>query len=542
MRRSPSRPMARAALAAIATFVLVASCANATSSTTPVPPASPASPASPAATVAPSVPASATLPPTAAPAASASPGADASTGPAAAVSASPTASTTARAASGPDVLTSTVPRASADPAAAKIAAESVNAFALDLFRKVRADGTVGLADRNAVFSPLSIVLALALVRAGAVGETAAQIDAVLHASGWDALGAGLGSLDDVLSKRQAMIVGADGEPQISPALRIANAAFAQKGWSIEQAYLDRIATAFGAGLHLEDFAGDPEGARKAINAWISEGTAGRIPDLLAPGSIEPLTRIVLANAMYMKAQWEYWFDDQSPDAPFTRLDGSQVQVPTMHRLGPLDLAFPIPYASGNGWKAAELLYNAPDNGPQLAMTLVRPDDLDAFIGALTPAQLGRIVSALDAQRVAFAHPTDCPQATTIGPGCYPYDLDLYMPRFAISTRLDLPPLLSALGMPLAFDPSKADLTGIHSPSELSISTAAHQADIDVDEKGTEASAATAFGGLGGIGAPYPLRHITFRLDRPFIFLVRDLETGAVLFMGQVTDPSVGKGG
>jgi serpin B len=97
-------------------------------------------------------------------------------------------------------------------------------------------------------------------------------------------------------------------------------------------------------------------------------------------------------------------------------------------------------------------------------------------------------------------------------------------------------------MPLAFDPTKADLTGIHAPSELSISTATHQADIDVDEKGTEASAATAFGGLGGIGQPYPLRHITFRLDRPFIFLVRDVATGAILFLGQVTDPSVGKGG
>jgi serpin B len=170
------------------------------------------------------------------------------------------------------------------------------------------------------------------------------------------------------------------------------------------------------------------------------------------------------------------------------------------------------------------------------MTLVLPDDLAAFEKALSVSQLERITTALASQRKAFGSPGFVES--------YPYDLHLYLPRFSIETRADLPPVLAALGMPLAFDMDRADFTGIHVPENetdrLYVKKVIHQANIDVDEKGTEAAAATAVVMATG-GGPSPLKEITLRLDHPFLFFVRDLETGAVLFMGQVTDPSVGKG-
>ena len=171
-----------------------------------------------------------------------------------------------------------VPRAPADPAAAQGAAASINAFGLDLERRLVTDPTLDLGDRNMVFSPTSIVLALAMARAGAKGETAAQMDKVIHAQGWDSLAAGVNALDQALASRNASWNDGDGPKSLT--LRLANAPFGQQGWTIEPAYLDALASSFGAGLRSVDYAADPAAARRTINAWVSDRTARRIPELL----------------------------------------------------------------------------------------------------------------------------------------------------------------------------------------------------------------------------------------------------------------------
>ena len=330
-----------------------------------------------------------------------------------------------------------VARAPADPAAAKTAAASINAFGLDLLRAMLADGTLE-PDENAVFSPTSIALALAMARAGAKGETASQMDAVLHTSGWEALGPGLNALDRALASRNATwqepeySEAEDGEVEVARELtvRIANAAFAQRAWAIEQAYLERIGSTFGAGVREVDYRTDYEAARKLINAWVSSQTKKRIPELIPTGALDDLTRFVLVNAIYLKANWarEFSADATGQDA-FTRLDRSKVEVPTMNVVGEQD----IPYARGNGWQATELRYRGGDRTTPLAMTLILPEDLPAFEDRLTAAQLERIVTALDGQRVRLADEWRTQPEGWNDCGTYAYNVSLSMPRFGIET-------------------------------------------------------------------------------------------------------------
>jgi len=431
-----------------------------------------------------------------------------------------------------------VARATADPGTARTAAASITAFGVDLYRALLDDPSLGLATKNAVFSPTSIALALAMARAGARGETAAEMDAVLHVSGWDELGAGLNALEQALGARDASW--RDWDDQLRELkLRIANAAFAQRDWSIEQGYLDAIAGAFGAGVRLVDYIADPEAARGLINQWVKAPTAGRIPELIPrePPMVNGSTRLVLVNAIYLKAEWDQWFDRAQPRL-FARLDGSRVRVPTMETwrgYGPM-----APFVRGAGWRATELRFRSPEGSSPLAMVLVRPDDLIAFEKALTPRTLGGIFAALDEERSRWDRPLACPAGWSEG-GCYPYDLDLFLPKFSVETGASLNDALEAAGMPLAFDSDRADFSGIHEPEDdldrIYVAKVIHQANIEVDEKGVEAAAATAVGMSTG-GGPSPLERITLRFDHPFLFVVRDVETGAILFMGRVVDPSV----
>ncbi len=216
------------------------------------------------------------------------------------------------------------------------------------------------------------------------------------------------------------------------------------------------------------------------------------------------------NAIYLKAPWQYPFIDGSTERlPFVRADGSRVKVPTMY----VDSGcggVPLPYAKGSGWRAVELPYV----GGSLAMTVVIPDNLAAFERRLTPALLAKVTGALEERGVG-----------------------LYFPKLSIDTRVDVGDQIAALGMPRAFDVERADFTGIATlPEGFYISKIIHQANIDVDEKGTEAAAATAIGmATGGPGCGGP--ELTVKVDRPFLFLLRDVETGAILFMGRVVDPS-----
>ena len=420
----------------------------------------------------------------------------ASSTPSASVSSSPTArasATNTPAATGDIAIAADVVRASASPGDAPAAAASINAFGLDLYRQV---GTSG---GNFVVSPASVAIALAMARAGAGGATAAQMDAVLHAVGADA--AGLNALDQALAARSGTFTDTTGLA-LPVTLRIANAPFTQRGLALLPAYLDALAAHFGAGVRLVDYRSDPEAARQVINAWVKAQTDGRIPELLKISDVTTSTLLTLVNAIYLKAPWATPFlAEATKPSPFIRPDGSIVEVPMMSQSSSLS------YAEGPGWRAVELPYV----GGSLALTLIVPDDLHAFEAGLTPQMLTQLTTALQRRAV-----------------------QLTLPKFTVETSTRLAAALKALGMPLAFT-DQADFSGITTEARLYISDVIHQANIGVDEKGTEASAATALV-MGDMGAPGGER-VTLRVDRPFLFALRDLATGAILFLGRVTDPS-----
>jgi len=390
--------------------------------------------------------------------------------------------------------TSQATRAAISPDAATQAATAVDAFGFDFYKAALTAGG------NAVFSPASVVLALSMAQAGAVGETASQMDSVLHGAAGSGGSNGINSLDQSLAGLSGTFKDANGK-DLELTLRIANAPFAQSGMQLQKPFLDTLASRYGAGLRLVDFANDPTGACNLIDGWVSDQTEGRIPRLL--DSLDSLTRLVLVNAIYLKAPWQTPFDPNSTtNAPFTRSDGSQVSVPTMSLNLPEGR-----YSSGSGWQAVELPYA----GGSLAMTIVVPDDLATFESSFDATLFDQITASLE-----------------------PTYLDLTLPRFKIETKSDLSSALAGMGMPLAFDPGRADFSGITTQEQLYISKVVHQANISVDEKGTEASAATA---VQIEAFAMPGQRVTLHVDRPFVFAVRDTNTGAILFLGRVADPS-----
>ncbi len=409
-------------------------------------------------------------------------------------------------------------RAAAAPAEARKAAAAINALGLDLLRRAGEPGA------NVVLSPASIAISLAMARAGARGETAIQMDTVMRSAGAERLSAAMNALDAALRTRSGSFNDQDGHP-LEVTLRVVNATFAQRGMPIEQSYLDALAARFGTGVRLVDYAADPGAARRVINAWVNGQTAGRIPELLKPPDVTDATRIALVNAIYLKAPWLNPFGpDQTAPGLFTRSDGSRVTVPMMH-LESTGLGPNFPAAIGAGWRAVRMPYlgsqSTRSGSDELAMTIIVPDDLAAFERQLTATKLADLTNTLDDGGLLDSR-----------------KVDLTLPRFSIESRFDLKDVLGALGMPLAFDPIRADFTGIATlPFGLFIKAVIHQSTIDVDEKGTEAAAATAV--LGATGGPGDTsKPVVIRADRPFLFVLTDVPTGAVLFIGRVADPSV----
>ena len=398
---------------------------------------------------------------------------------------------------GIELAVAKVARLAGSPADAAAAGDAVNDFGTALYQRIAADDP----SANLVVSPTSIALALAMARAGARGQTAAEMDAVLRDLGTDEHAAWVAALDSLLNARTGSFPDESGQAQ-DVTLRIVNAPFAQRGFALETAYLQALGDRFGAGLRLVDYVTAAETARQAINGWVAVQTEQRIKELLAQGDVDAMTRLVLVNAIYLKAAWQTPFDEgATAPAPFTRLDGTAVDVPLMHMAGQLR------YATGTGWQAVELPYV----GGKLSMLVIVSDDLAAFEKTLDGAALAGIVRGLTAREVILA-----------------------LPKFGTESRVALGPVLAALGMPTAFTDA-ADFTGISKEAPLQISAVIHQANIDVDEKGTEAAAATAVVMRATGMAAEP---VTLTVDHPFLFALRDLETGAVVFLGRIADPSV----
>ena len=378
---------------------------------------------------------------------------------------------------------------------ARIVAAAVNGLAGELHPRLAADRT------NMAFSPTSIALALAMTSGGARGETADQMNAVLH------LGDDPDRARELLGREQRLLAAATSE---KVQLAIANRLFGERSFSFRQEFVDWTATQYAAPFEPVDFRGAPEPARGRINDWVREQTRNRIPEILPAAAIDTETRLVLVNAIYFKGQWLLQFEERATrPRPFTVANGTRVEVPMMSRTARHR------FAVRDGVKLLELPYA----GEELSMIVVLPPEgqaPDAWLTAANLEGLGRLPER---------------------------EVEVWLPRFKLDppapTRLK--PVLEELGMPRAFVRGAAEFEGIAEPPDpadrLFVSAVFHRAFVEVNEEGTEAAAATAVVMTRVTGAMTPPQGpARFHADRPFLFLIRENRTGLVLFVGRVGDP------
>lgn len=367
-----------------------------------------------------------------------------------------------------------------------------NDFAFDLYK------SFGSQNSNLFYSPYSLSLALAMTYTGARGETEKQMAATLHYTlPQDQLHPAFNALDQSLNSASA------GDSGFR--LDVVNSLWGQDQFPFLTNFLTVIAQNYGAGIRLVDFTSDSsrESARQTINNWVSQQTQEKIKELLPSQVLNERTRLILVNAIYFKGEWQDPFLNGTADAPFTLLSGEQVTVPMMSRRAE------APYLQQDGYQAVSLPYK----GDRMEMVVVMPDPgtFAEFEQNLNQKLFNNILAGLQSK-----------------------DVKLFLPRFQFAFSADMKELLSQMGMPAAFDAQTADFTGIYDktsePQNLFISHIAHQAFVSVDEKGTEAAAAS------GVIAEVASMPVVLRIDHPFIFIIRDRQTGSILFVGRVLNP------
>jgi serpin B len=370
--------------------------------------------------------------------------------------------------------------------------EGNNAFAIDLYGQLRTQSG------NLFFSPDSISTALAMTYAGARGDTATEMAKTLHFTLppqrlHPAMGGLLGDLN---------------APHDGYKLRMANALWAQQGYTFLDDFLKLTNSDYGAGFKQVDFKDATEAARLTINQWVEQQTDDKIKDLLQPGVLSSSTRLVLTNAIYFKGDWQTQFDKaQTRDEDFHLSAAQNVKAPMMHREGGFN------YFDGGTFQILEIPYKS----AELSMIVLLPNDVGGMFAleqSLTAPNTRQWLGQLR------------PVPKVI----------MTLPKFKMTQQFELQDTLGAMGMTLAFD-AHADLSGMTGNREFSISAAIHKAYIDVNEEGTEAAAATAVVMrlmMARMQQPAPP---VFRADHPFIFLIRDNRSGGILFMGRVTDPT-----
>ena len=385
-----------------------------------------------------------------------------------------------------------VPRsaASADLASA---VRSVNELGYSLLGT-----TLGTGNGNVALSPWSIATALTMARAGAEGQTAAEMDKVLAITDAVGIHASANALDLALASRNGTFKLNGGTMAVE--LATANRAFVQRDSSFEHPFLETLAADYGAGVGLVDYKAAAEEARASINRWVASQTKDRIPNLIDRGVLDAMTRLVLVNAVYLKADWQTPFVETATAPATFHAPSKDVTVAMMHGSEYRH------FAAGDGWKAVELAYG----DGKLAMVVVSPDAgrFDAVTGAL-PAVLAAVKTSDGGE------------------------VNLSLPTFDIASSVRLKERLAALGMPTAFS-AAADFSAMSTTEPLQIADVVHQANLTVNEHGTVASAATAV----IVRASSASSHIEqMVVDRPFLYAIVDQPTGAILFAGQVTDPS-----
>lgn len=369
------------------------------------------------------------------------------------------------------------------------------AFAIDLYRQIAVN------PGNLFFSPFSISESLAMTWAGARGATEEQMAGALH------LELPQSQIHPTFNAIHRAIAHHGNDPEGSPReqfhLSIANALWSQQGYPLALPFLDTLARDYGAEAQTVDFVGAPEKARAMINGWMAERTGERTEELFPPGSITGTARLILGDAVHFNAAWRTPFEPAGTlITKFTRRDGSSIEVPTMTATQKLN------YGEGSDYAALQLPYA--DGELSMVLLLPPPGGLDAFEASLSADRLATIVANLQPRSVAVT-----------------------LPCFKIESSVDLRDPLARLGMPIAFTDA-ADFSGINGRGDLSLSAVIHQAFVDVDEAGTEATAATTVG-FTTTSAYLPTE---LRFERPYIFFIRDAATGTILFLGRVDDPSL----
>lgn len=372
-------------------------------------------------------------------------------------------------------------------------ADGNNRFALDLYGKLAEE------PGNVFFSPYSVHAALAMTTTGARGTTRDQMAGVLHLPADPAKHLAAGDLGRYY-----------GHPRKDYELATANALWGATGWPWRPEWLADMDARFGAGFREANFATDPDAERGRINRWVEERTREKVRDLLLPKQITPQTTMVLTNAVYFKGTWTTQFDPaKTRDGPFHLATGGTVSVPLMSTQAKCRAGgFGDPRSDRDRVRVVELPYA----GDELAMVLIVP----ALPGGL-PAAERKLTADLLAEVLADLKPVE---------------LNVTLPRFKVEQRYDLPKQLRALGMTEAFTPG-ADFGGMSASLPGWIGKVVHKAFVEVNEEGTEAAAATA---VVMVQSEHPDR-LPLVADHPFLFLIRDVKRGTILFLGRVANPA-----
>jgi len=363
-------------------------------------------------------------------------------------------------------------------------AESINQLTFDLYKNLSGE------NGNLFLSPYSISSALAMVYGGARGETANQMEVTLHFGGQ-------GVTHPAFSHLRRKLNGIQEQGQIQ--LSVANSLWPQEDYTFLADYMALTKEFYGSEIEPIDFKRETEEARLRINNWAEAKTMDRIRNLIPPGMLDSTTRLVLANAIYFKGNWAAQFNPKATrSAPFTLTDGRSVDVSMMMQKGNFRLAHMT------NFQALELPYE----GKDLSMLILLPSEADG-LSALEKSVSPETLSGLEFNE---------------------QELMVFLPKFKLESEFALGSILSTMGMPLAFS-DQADLSGMDGSRSLYLGAVVHKAFVELNEKGTEAAAATA-GGVFGTSIP-PM----FEANHPFLFLIRENATGTILFIGRVADPS-----
>ena len=397
-----------------------------------------------------------------------------------------------------ELVKSDLGRSAGDPAAIPEVVAALHALAGGLYGRLAAE------PGNLVLSPYSVAVALGMTLPGAGGRTATEMRDLLGVTDDARFHGGMNALTAHVEGLAGPQDRADGS-KAELALDGTNQLYGQQGVGWERDFLDLLAREYGAGLRSVDFENAHDDARVLINDWVAGRTQDRIPELIPAGVLDHLTRLVLVNALYLKAPWEFPFEKSLTESmPFHRPDGSSVDVDTM-----MQPMLATTMTQGDGWRAARLPYA----GRTLAMTLVLPD----------PGRTREVEPLLTSGW--WAEVMSAGRRTM---------LDLRLPRWTFRTQAALNDVLQQLGMRTAFDRHDADFRPMTEEDlDLYVSAVLHEAFIAVDEEGTEAAAATAVV-MSETSAPVTE---PFHVDRPFLFAIHDVEHGTPLFLGRVNDPT-----